>query len=354
MSYNNAMLVLGVETSCDETALALFEGEQPLRGEILSNAILSQATTHAPFGGVVPELASRMHAEGLTLTLKKALEHASKSLEEIDLISVAKGPGLIGSLLAGINFSKGLSLRLDRPLIGVNHVEAHLTAAMLNQEIAFPAIGLIVSGGHTALYLMHSPLDTVRLGQTHDDAVGEAFDKVAKLLGLPYPGGPEIERLASSGDPLAHKLKVGQIKGSKLDFSFSGLKTGALYLIYGQNGAVPKRLKQEEMTLSWQARCDIAASFQHAAFLDLAAKTALAAKEYNCRSIIVGGGVSQNQCLRALIEKRCAATARCYFAPPSLCMDNGAMIAALGLARFRGKEEELCRRELEPEPRLTF
>lgn len=339
------MLVLGIETTCDESGCALV-----VDGKIiLANAVASQAHLHAPFGGVVPELASRYQIELLPTIFKQALTEAQVSLKEIDLIAVAKGPGLIGSLLVGLNFAKGLSYSLKKPLIGVNHVEAHLISAKMVHDISLPAIGVVVSGGHTSLYLIHSNLSYTRLGETQDDALGEAFDKVASLLNLPYPGGPEVEKLASNGDPFKHRLKVGQIKGKPFDFSFSGLKTGVLYLIRGQNSSQKEQSKKE---LSGSEKCDIAASFQNAAFSDLVQKTFFAAKHYQCSNIIVGGGVSQNRALRQLFKEKCSGI-DCFFAPPELCLDNGAMIGALGYHLYQKRRQgDLW--DLKPEPRLSF
>jgi len=217
------MLVLGIESTCDETGMAVVrEGR-----EILSNVVATQEDLHARYGGVVPEVACRRHADVLLPLLKKAL---CVPLEKIDLIAVANGPGLIGALLIGVNFAQGLAFSTGKPLVGVNHIEAHLYSALMEADPPLPALGVVMSGGHTSLIYVEEVGKYRRIGQTQDDAIGEAFDKAAKLLGLPYPGGPHIERLAREGDPLRFPFKAGQIKGRPFDFSFSGLKTALLYL----------------------------------------------------------------------------------------------------------------------------
>lgn len=331
------MNILGIETSCDDSAAAIVRDGKV----ILSSQVASQTELHAPFGGVVPELASRRHVEILPLLVDKAIEESHLSLDAIDAIAVTYGPGLIGSLLVGLNYAKGLSFHIKKPLVGVNHVEAHLYAALMSHEtIAFPAIGLVVSGGHTSLYFMEAPFSYKLIGQTFDDALGEAFDKAAILLGLSYPGGAEIERVAKGGDKHRFMLKVGQIKNRPFDFSFSGIKTGVLNLV--------QKLSPLDDTL----RSDIAASFQHVCCRDVLQKCLLAAKEYSARSIIVGGGVGQNQYLREIFAQHSSAIPT-FFAPKNLCMDNGAMIAALGYHHvLRGGSVHPC--ELEAESRLSL
>lgn len=317
------MLVLGIESTCDETACAVVEGEKT----ILSNVIASQTALHAPFGGVFPELASRQHIEVFPEVLQQALKEANTSLEKLDLIAVAEKPGLMGSLLVGIHFAKGLALGANIPLIGVDHVEAHLFSAYMSatEEILFPAIGLVVSGGHTLLVYMSELGSHQIIGRTRDDALGEAFDKVATLLSLPYPGGPLIEQLAKKGDPQRYRFKVGQIKERPLDFSFSGLKTSVLYQVKGQNA-------HSTPLLSDQEKCDIAASFQRVAFADIISKTLLAVKEFGCKSILIGGGVSNSSILRDLFFQ--VSPIPLYFPHKALTQDNGAMIAGLGSYLF--------------------
>lgn len=317
------MLVLGIESSCDETGCALVKEGRT----ILSNVIASQEEIHRPYGGVVPELACRRHVEVLPTLLDKALV---LPLNEVDLIAVAHGPGLIGALLVGINFAKGLALSLGKPLVGVNHVEAHIYAALMANPVELPALGLIISGGHTALIKVSEVGHYELIGQTQDDAIGEAFDKVAKLLGLPYPGGPEIEKLSRGANPLTYRFKSGQIKGRPFDFSFSGLKTAVLYAAKGQNGT-----SKTPLTIGEEQIKNLAASFQHCALTSIVEKSIAAAQLHRCRSIIIGGGVSQNRYLRILFES--ASPLPLYWPAPGLSLDNGAMIAALGYHTFRRK-----------------
>lgn len=313
------MLVLGIESTCDETGCAVVrEGKQ-----LLSNVVASQIALHAPFGGVVPELACRSHVDSFPSVLAEALKKAQIRLGDVDLISVAHGPGLIGALLVGLHMAKGLSLGLDIPLVGVNHIEAHLVAPFMDKDIPLPALGLVLSGGHTSLVLIKEIGSYQLIGQTQDDAVGEAFDKVAKMLGLPYPGGPEIEKRAKMGNPFRYPFKGGRIKKRPLDFSFSGLKTAVLYQLRGQNCA-----HEHLSTLEEQEINDFAASFQQAAFTDILEKALLAIKTWECKSVVVGGGVSNNQSLRARLEEACSLPV--FWPPKGLSLDNGAMIAALG------------------------
>lgn len=328
------MLVLGIESTCDETSCAVVaDGKQ-----ILSNVVSSQIDLHEPFGGVVPELACRRHVDILLPILQESLRQANVTLPEIDLIAVAHGPGLIGALLIGLNAAKSLALALNKPFIGINHIEAHLYAAMMSQqELApFPYLGVVISGGHTALIKIHNLGEYELLGQTVDDAIGEAFDKVAKMLNLPYPGGPQIEQLARLGNPSSYPFKPGKIKGRPLDFSFSGLKTKVLYTLKGQN------LRNGEQTppLSLQEQRNLAASFQYAALTDIVEKTLKAAEQHQCRTILFGGGVSNNQALRHLFAQASPAT-QYYWPGPGLSLDNAAMIAGLGFHQYhrQGKSD---------------
>lgn len=310
------MLVLGIETTCDETACSIVRDGH----EILSNAIFSQADVHEIFGGVVPELACRRHVDVFIPVLEQSLKEANCQLKDIDLIAVAKGPGLIGALLVGINAAKTLSLALNKPLVGVNHIEAHLYAALMDDpSLEFPCLGVVLSGGHTSLIYMKSVGEYELLGQTVDDAIGEAFDKAAKIMGLPYPGGPQIEAIAKQGDPKKFQLKAGTVKSNPLDFSFSGLKTGVLYAY---------------KTTSDKA--DLAAAFQQAAFNDIIKKTLLAADQKNCKTIVFGGGVTNNQTLRELFSQR-APKHKLLWPSLGLSLDNAAMIAGLGYHQFRLK-----------------
>lgn len=316
------MKVLGIETTCDETgASVVVNGET-----ILSNIIASSADIHERYGGVFPELASRRHLESILPVVTEALEKANTSPEDIDLIAVAKGPGLIGSLLVGLQFAKGLSISWKKPWIGVDHVEAHLYAAMMGQPPAFPALGLVLSGGHTLLLKINNIGSYIPISTTVDDAIGEAFDKVAALLGLPYPGGPHVEALAKQGFCGTYPLKPGKVKLSPLDFSFSGLKTSILYAAKGQNAKEPR-------ALSLQEKADLAASFQETAFKDVVAKAQCAAEQFPCQAIYLGGGVCNNQRLRTLFYETFPSIP-VHFPSFDLTLDNGAMIAGLGYHKF--------------------
>lgn len=316
------MIVLGIESTCDETAASLVRDGR----ETLSQVISSQVDLHEIFGGVVPELACRRHMEVIIQVIRQAVDEAQCSLEDVDLIAVANGPGLVGPLLIGVNTAKGLALALGKPVVGVNHVEAHLYAAIMSSDepIAFPVLGMIVSGGHTAIVLVESIGKYQLIGQTVDDALGEAYDKVAKMLGLAYPGGPIIERLAEGGDPHRFPLKAGVCKNNPLNFSFSGLKTAVLYAMKGQDIENP------------QFQRDLAASFQKAALTDLVQKARKAAKETGCRGVLFGGGVTNNMALRKMFEKE-AKELKCYFPTRALSLDNATMIAGLGYHVYQTK-----------------
>ena len=308
------MLVLGIESSCDETAVALVRDGK----EILCNLIASQVEVHQEFGGVFPELASRAHIDCLLPLVDQALEHGKP-----DLIAVANGPGLMGSLLMGVTGAKALSYGWGIPLVGVNHVEAHIYAPLMAaKEVEFPALGLVISGGHTFLARVPRIGEYEVLGTTVDDAVGEAFDKVATLLGFPYPGGPEVEKLARDGNPDAFPFRGGIVKGRPLDFSFSGLKTNVLYAIKGVNGK-----RNEADVIDAAGKRDVAASFQRAALEDIVKKTKRAFEMGEYRSILAGGGVSNSQTLRGMFA---AEGLPIYWPPTDLSLDNGAMIAGLG------------------------
>lgn len=317
------MKVLGIETTCDETgASVVIDGQT-----ILSNVIASSADIHERYGGVFPELASRRHLESILPVVTEALEKANTSPEDIDLIAVAIRPGLIGSLLVGLQFAKGLSIAWNKPWVGVDHVEAHLYAAMMGQPIpTFPALGLVLSGGHTLLLKINDLGDYTPISTTVDDAIGEAFDKVAALLGLPYPGGPHVEALAKQGFCTTYPLKAGKVKQSPLSFSFSGLKTSILYAAKGQNAKEPR-------CLSLQEKADLAASFQETAFQDVIAKAKIAVGQFPCGAIYLGGGVCNNQRLRTLFTEAFPSIP-VHFPSFDLTLDNGAMIAGLGFNKF--------------------
>lgn len=335
------MLVLGIESTCDETGIALVKDGQT----ILSNLVASQTDLHEAYGGVVPELASRRHIHMLPLLLQNALKETQLTLREIDLIAVAKGPGLVGALLIGLHFAKGLALSRSLPLIGVNHVEAHLFAAMMQAEVALPALGVVLSGGHTALVLINELGSYQLLGQTQDDAIGEAFDKVAIMLGLAYPGGPKVEKLAKGGNPTRFAFKTGRTKNRPFDFSFSGLKTAVLYQVKGQNGT-----SKGQDLIREEDKKDVAASFQHVAFSDIVNKSLSAAKQYQVKSIVIGGGVSQNGYLRALLNA--ASPLPLFWPHPELCLDNAAMIGALGFHDYQRRGADDL--HLEAMPRIPF
>jgi len=313
------MIVLGIETTCDETAAAIvIDGEQ-----VLSNVISSQVKVHKKYGGVYPEIASRLHSDAIIAVIDKAIKKAKITQNDIDLIAVAKGPGLIGSILIGVNAAKTMALSLNKPIIGVNHVEAHLYAAIMNNSKIFPAMGVILSGGHTVLVKMENMGQYEIIGATVDDAIGEAFDKVAAMLQLPYPGGPQIEKIAKNGDSSTYKLTCGKIKNDPFSFSFSGLKTQILYLVKGQSANMhsPLIIKEEE-------KKDVAASFQNAVFEDVLKKTIAACEMHQCRTIYLGGGVTNNQTLRDLFQQKCPFPH--FFPEKPLSLDNGVMIAGLG------------------------
>ena len=316
------MIILGIESTCDETACAVVRNGS----EVLGHSLASQADLHALYGGVVPELACRRHIDVLIPVIEGALAQAELKLEDVDVIAVANGPGLIGALLIGLTGAKALALALNKPLIGVNHVEAHLYAAIMGREdeVAYPALGAVLSGGHSSLVKMRGIGDYQLIGQTVDDAVGEAFDKVARLLDLPYPGGPVIEKLARQGDPTRYAMKAGKVKGRPWDFSFSGLKTRVLYTAKG-NGAN----KDSPLLIEESDKADLAAAFQEAALGDVVDKVLRAAEIHDCRSLVFGGGVTCNGRLRELIAER-ANGLPVYWPGPGLSVDNAIMIAGLG------------------------
>ena len=314
------MLVLGIETSCDETAAAVLDGGRKVLGQIVA----SQDKVHGPYGGVVPELASRRHLEDILPVVTGALEQAGVGLGDLGGIAVTHGPGLVGSLLIGCSVAKALAYVHRLPLVGVNHLEGHIYAAFLEEPApTYPFLALVVSGGHTALYLARAPRQYARIGQTRDDAAGEAFDKVAKLLGLGYPGGPQIERSAKTGDPRAIAFPSAQMSDGAADFSFSGIKT-AVSLFVKRNGPLDAR-----------AVADVAASFQATAVKMLVRKTARAAFSLGVRRLLLTGGVAANGALRAAFQAECAERRWELFVPSrALCTDNAAMIAAAGHDRL--------------------
>lgn len=324
------MLVLGVETSCDETACAVVADGR----RVLANIVASQDDLHEEYAGVVPEIASRAHVERITPVLRAALAEAGCGLGDLGAVAVGNRPGLIGSLLVGVAGAKALAWSLGVPLVGVDHVQAHLYAGCLERDLpAFPALGLVVSGGHTALYAVRSPTDLTRLGATIDDAIGEAFDKCGVMLGLPFPSGPKVDALAGTGDDRAHDFPVTRLDAESLDFSYAGLKTAALYTVRG----MPRRegdkvvFARSDADLSEREKADIAASFQRAALAQVAVKIERALDRLpDARTLLVGGGVSANTRLRAELTSLGAARGLDLRLPEMrYCVDNGAMIAGL-------------------------
>ena len=325
------MITLGIETSCDETSIAVLKNGK----KILSNIVYSSLKEHQPYGGVVPEIASRSHLEIFLPCLNAALKKARIALEDVDLVAVTKGPGLMGSVLVGLSAAKALAFSLKKPLIGVDHVLAHAYAAFLEDpKLRFPCLGLVVSGGHTLLLKMESPLKMRVLGKTLDDASGEAFDKVAKILGLGYPGGPEVDRLAKGQDLKRFHFSRPLLSRDSLDFSFSGIKTAVFY--------ESQRL-QKKGPLSLRDKKAVCAGFQEAVVDTLVEKSLRALRAHRLKTVVVGGGVSANSRLR---EKLSAAVkkegARAVFPSMALCQDNGAMIASYGQALYSaGKRDKL-------------
>ena len=317
------MLVLGVESSCDETSVAIYDGKK-----MLSNVVLSQIDIHKEFGGVVPEVASRHHVRNVSIVFKEALEVAGLKPEDIDLVAVTEGPGLIGSLLVGITAAKTFAMMYDIPIIGVNHLAGHIYANQIEGEMKFPLLALLVSGGNTELILMRDHFDFEVIGQTLDDAVGEAYDKVARVCGLPYPGGPNVDRLAHLGSDV-YKLPRVMKNNSDYNFSFSGLKSAVINLVHNN------QQRGEETDFN-----NLCASFQASVVETLVYKTKKAALEYNVRQVIIAGGVSANKALREEIVNAFKDTDIEVSIPPfKYCTDNAAMIACCGYWQYLTKKE---------------
>ncbi|MFC1807917.1 tRNA (adenosine(37)-N6)-threonylcarbamoyltransferase complex transferase subunit TsaD [Candidatus Omnitrophota bacterium] len=334
------MIILGIETSCDETSIAIVADGR----KILSNIISSSLHLHKKYGGVVPEIACRHHTEVINFVLEEALDKAKVKLSDIDAISVTQGPGLVGALLIGISLAKALSYSLKIPIIPANHLHGHIYSAILSDErsLDFPAIGLIVSGGHSSLVEMNSIFDIKLLGQTRDDACGEAFDKVAKILGLGFPGGPIIEKKAESGDPEKIKFPRSYLEKDSLDFSFSGIKTAVLYYVQD----LQKRRKRIP-------KADIAAGFQEAMIDMLIAKTKTCCLREKAKRLFVGGGVSANSPLRKRLKQLAAhLNMDIFFPPKGMYMDNAAMIAGLGFHLF--KKKRFADYRFSADPNLSF
>ncbi|MFD1038631.1 tRNA (adenosine(37)-N6)-threonylcarbamoyltransferase complex transferase subunit TsaD [Virgibacillus byunsanensis] len=335
MSKDN--YILGIETSCDETAVAIVKNGK----KIISNVVSSQIESHKRFGGVVPEIASRHHVEQMTFVLEEAFDQAKLTWDDIDAIAVTEGPGLVGALLVGVNTAKALAFAKQKPLVGVHHIAGHIYANRLDEEFQFPLLALIVSGGHTELVLMKEHGIYEVIGETRDDAAGEAYDKVARMLNLPYPGGPQIDRLAAIGQETI-SFPRAWLEVDSFDFSFSGLKSSVINKIHNakQRGG---ELKEE----------DIAASFQASVVEVLTEKTWKAANKYNVKQVIVAGGVAANSGLRKALDKKFEDSNIPLLIPPlKLCTDNAAMIAAAGSIAFEaGKRSEW---DLNANPSLTL
>ncbi len=322
-----SLTLLAIESSCDETSAAIIEDGTKVR----SNIVASQIDIHKEYGGVVPEIASRKHVELIMPVIDKAIKEAGVSKEDIDGVAVTNGPGLIGALMVGLSTAKAMAFALGVPLIGVNHLQAHMSAIHLEHEISFPFVGLVVSGGHTSLYLVSSYTEFEMLGKTRDDAAGEAFDKAAKVLGLPYPGGIEIDKLAKKGNREAIPFPRPFMNSSTLDFSFSGVKTSVVY--YLRKHPDPN---QEELQ-------DICASYQEAIVETLVKKTIIAAKQNDVNSVVIAGGVACNSRLRELSKEELEKEGVSVYIPsPKYCTDNAAMIGSLGGFMFqKGDTSEL-------------
>jgi N6-L-threonylcarbamoyladenine synthase len=323
--------ILGIETSCDETAAAVVADGKVVK----SSMVASQARLHEKYGGVVPEIASRAHIEKIYPVIKEAIEQANVAKDDIDAIAVANRPGLTIALVVGVTAAKTLSFAWDKPLIAIDHLHAHMQSAIISEEdLRLPAAALIVSGGHTSLYDYHSPLEPKLLGSTIDDAAGEAFDKVATILKLPYPGGPSIEKAAADGNPKAIDFPRSMLGRDSLDFSFSGIKTAVLYYCRGQD----MKGKNKVDSMSRLQIADIAASFQAAVIDVLVQKTKRAAKKIGAKTILLGGGVAANSSLRTALQDMCDSSApplKLLVAPKQYCTDNAVMVASLGYYKFK-------------------
>ncbi len=323
--------ILGIETSCDETAAAVVAD-----GRVIKSAVLaSQTKLHEKYGGVVPEIASRAHIEKIYPVISEAIEQAGVTKDDIDAIAVANQPGLTIALIVGVTAAKALSFVWDKPLIAINHLHAHLQSAIINElDLQLPAVALIVSGGHTSLYDYHLPLEPKLLGSTIDDAAGEAFDKVASILKLPYPGGPAIEKTAKDGNPNAINFPRSMLGRDSLDFSFSGIKTAVLYYCQGQD----MKGKNKIDSMSKQEISDIAASFQKAVIDVLVKKTQRAVKRIGAKTVLLGGGVAANSELRKALREMCDSAKpakKLFVAPKQYCTDNAVMVASLAYHKFK-------------------
>ncbi len=334
--------ILGIESSCDETAAAVVEDGS----RILSSVISSQMATHSKYGGVVPELASREHLRAIVPVVRLALEESATKLEDLAAIAVTQGPGLVGSLLVGMTYAKALAISKSLPLIAVNHIEGHIHSVVSQNAIEFPALALVVSGGHTHLFEVRGESDYRLLGKTRDDAAGEAFDKVAKLLGFGYPGGPVVDMLAPYGNPEGVHFTLAKMKGNTLDFSFSGLKTAVLRWYEARDMRAEVEVRRallaanhqasldDWLAVTPQATLDVLASFQHTVIEELLRRALRSAEEVDARAFLIAGGVASNKGLRRAVE-RARLPYPAYFPAPGLSTDNAAMIAAAAFPKLR-------------------
>ncbi|MDP3799898.1 MAG: tRNA (adenosine(37)-N6)-threonylcarbamoyltransferase complex transferase subunit TsaD [bacterium] len=376
------MKILAIETSCDETGIALIESDSRGKINVLTNLVSSQVETHRPFGGVVPFLAKREHEKNLPILFSK-LKARSYKLEAVDLIAVTNGPGLAPCLWAGVNFAQKIAQELNKPLVGINHLKGHIYVALLGQRISnsqfliskqtqnsktkipnglkskFPVLSLIVSGGHTQLVFSKKLGHYQIIGETLDDATGEAFDKVAKLLKLPYPGGPEISKLATKGNPLRFNFPRPMLNSKNFDFSFSGLKTSVLYLVSG----VPQKVgpsgedRPSGLRLTPKNKADVAASFEQAVVDVLTSKTLRAAKEFKPKTLVLGGGVAANKKLRETLELKFKIDfpkIKCLLSPITMTGDNALMIALAALAEYKLLKPLKNPTDLKAEPNLRL
>jgi len=333
------MYLLGIETSCDETAAAVVTEDF----KILANVVLSQDELHAPFGGVVPELASRQHLTSIDYVVQECLNRCHLKLDQIDAYGITQGPGLIGSLLVGLSFAKGLAYYFKKPLVSVDHLEAHIESAFLeNRDLPFPVLALVVSGGHTSLFFMKKEFNYKLIGKTRDDAAGEALDKIAKFLDLGYPGGPVIDKLAEKGNPEAFPFALPRMTDKSLDFSFSGLKTAAL-----------KQIKEYRISKNHPSFFDFLASFEKAIIRALLANLARGVKTFKPCSLILCGGVAKNKKLRKdflrFAQKQCLNS---FVPSPEFCTDNAAMVAVLAVKKLKRQRKTSFPLGLNAYPRL--
>ncbi len=331
-------IIMGIETSCDETSVSIVENGK----KMLSNIISSQIKTHQKYGGVVPEIASRKHMENIIPVIQESLDTAELQYKDLDAVAVTYGPGLVGALLVGVSIAKAIAYAVKLPLIGVNHLEGHIFANFLEHDIKFPVLCLVVSGGHTGLFFLKNYEERELLGQTRDDAAGEAFDKIARYLGLGYPGGPAIEKIAKNGNSEAVNFPRAWLEKDSLDFSFSGLKSAVINYVHN--------LKQKGNSINIE---DVAASFQQAVIDVLVKKTVLAANKFNVNTVILAGGVAANNSLREQLNKSLIENNKNLLFPSQVyCTDNAAMIACAGYYKYiKGEFSDL---DLNANPGLKF